>query len=102
VEHDGIYLYLVEQGNFEYSSDDVVKMTYTGQSLGDNFTFAKDKVVTFEYGNSGLIKGIDMALPYIKQGSKGYILVPFKYGYGKRRVGQIEPYSTLLFTFAMQ
>ena len=102
VEHNGIYLYLTEEGDKEYANSDIVKMIYTGQTLKDNNTFAKNDTLEFIYGRSGLISGFLRALPYIKRNSKGQLLIPYKYGYGGRRVGTIEPRSTLLFTFEMQ
>ena len=41
-----------------------------------------------------------IALQQIKKGSEGILLIPYKKAYGKQRVGIIEPYSTLVFTFA--
>ena len=102
VEHNGIYLYLTEDGDKEYRSTDIVKMIYSGQTLQNNNTFAKNDTLKFVYGKSGLISGFLRALPYIKRNSKGQLLIPFQYGYGSQRVGTIEPYSTLLFTFEMQ
>ena len=102
VEHNGIYLYLTEEGDKEYQSTDIVKMIYSGQALQGNNTFAKNDTLKFIYGKSGLISGFLRALPYIKRNSKGQLLIPYQYGYGARRVGTIEPYSTLLFTFEMQ
>ena len=102
VEHNGIYLYIMEEGDKEYGNSDVVKMIYTGQSLQDNNTFAKNDTMKFFYGKPGLISGFLRALPYIKRNSKGQLLIPYQYGYGSRRVGTIEPYSTLLFTYEMQ
>ena len=102
VEHNGIYLYLTEEGDKEYASSDIVKMIYTGQALQGNNTFAKNDTMKFVYCKSGLISGFIRALPYIKRNSKGQLLIPYQYGYGARRVGTIEPYSTLLFTFEME
>ncbi len=102
VEHDGIYLYIEEEGDSEYASTDTVTMTYTGQTLKENNTFAKNQTYKFQYGKSGLIPGFVIALPYIKRNSKGQLLIPYKYGYGNNRVGTIEPYSTLLFTYEMK
>lgn len=102
VEHNGIYLYLTEEGDKEYQSTDIVKMIYSGQALQGNNTFAKNDTLKFIYGKSGLISGFLRALPYIKRNSKGQLLIPYQYGYGARRVGTIEPYSTLLFTFEME
>jgi len=102
VEHNGIYLYLTEEGDKEYQSTDIVKMIYSGQALQDNNTFAKNDTLEFVYGKSGLISGFQRALPYIKRNSKGQLLIPYQYAYGSRRIGTIEPYSTLLFTFEMK
>jgi len=80
----------------------MVKMIYTGQVLQNNSTFAKNDTLEFLYGRPGLISGFLRALPYIRRNSKGQLLIPYQYGYGDRRIGTIEPYSTLLFTFEME
>lgn len=102
VERNGIYLYLTDEGDQEYKTTDTVKMIYTGQALQHSNTFAKNDTLKFIYGKSGLISGFVRALPYIKRNSKGQLLIPYQYGYGSRRIGTIEPYSTLLFTFEME
>ena len=84
VEHNGIYLYLTEEGDKEYQSTDIVKMIYSGQALQGNNTFAKNDTLEFIYGKSGLISGFLRALPYIKRNSKGQLLIPYQYGYGAK------------------
>ena len=101
VEHNGIYLYLMEEGEVAYGQSDIVTMVYSGQTLQNNVTFAKDDTLRFVYGTDQLISGFQRALPYIKRGSQGQLLIPYIYGYGSNRTGTIEPYSTLLFTFKM-
>ncbi len=102
VEHDGVYLYLTEEGDTKYGNSDIVTMIYSGQTLQNSVTFAKNDTLTFVYGNPGLISGFMKALPYTKKNCKGQLLIPYKYGYGDRRIGVIEPYSTLLFTFELK
>lgn len=101
VEHNGIYLYLIEEGEKAYGQSDIVTMVYSGQTLQNNVTFAKNDTLKFVYGTDQLISGFRKALPYIKRGSQGQLLIPYSYGYGSSRTGKIEPYSTLLFTFEM-
>ena len=57
---------------------------------------------TVIYGDNNLMDGWKMALPFIKKNSSGILLVTYDKGYGKERVGVVEPYSTLKFTFTAQ
>lgn len=100
-EHDGIYLYFDIEGDEEYKLTDSVTMVYSGKTLQNNCEFAKNDTLVFEYGRSGLIPGFQIALPYIKRHSVGELLIPYRFGYGSRKVGNIEAYSTLLFNFKM-
>jgi FKBP-type peptidyl-prolyl cis-trans isomerase len=102
VKHDGIYLYIMEEGEKNYGSSDIVKMIYSGVTLQDRTTFAQNDTMSFVYGTPKLIPGFIIALPYLKKGSKSQLLVPYRYGYGDSRTGKIEPYSTLLFTIELQ
>ncbi|MBO7142233.1 MAG: FKBP-type peptidyl-prolyl cis-trans isomerase [Bacteroidales bacterium] len=96
---DGIILEITEMGDEEYQPDDVVYLIYTGVAMQKNVVFAKDETLSFVYGDNNLIKGWKSALPYIKKNSKGTLVISFSQGYGKERVGVIDPYSTLKFTF---
>ncbi len=100
VNYDGIYLYLTEEGTENYSNEDIVTITYSGQTLENVVTFAYNNVMQVVYGDNSLISGWKIALQQIKKGSEGILLIPYKKAYGKQRVGIIEPYSTLVFTFA--
>lgn len=99
VEYDGIYLYLIEEGSVEYQEGDELVLLYDGKTLENIVTFAKAEVVRTVYPGSGLIDGWKTALKHIKKGSKGILVVPFKKGFGKHRVGIIEPFSTLVYVF---
>ncbi|MBO7464147.1 MAG: FKBP-type peptidyl-prolyl cis-trans isomerase [Bacteroidales bacterium] len=102
VKINGIYLYIMEEGEKQYGSSDIVKMIYSGVTLQDHNTFAQNDTMSFVYGTPKLIPGFIIALPYLKKGSKSQLIVPFNYGYGDRRTGTIEPYSTLHFTIELQ
>lgn len=93
------WLKVLQEGDSDYASDDTVKIKYDGSVLQDNFKFAKDCEIEVKFGNPGLIKGFNLGIQYVKRNSKNILIVPFQYGYGDRRVGDIDPYSTLLFTF---
>ena len=102
VSYNGIYLYLTEEGTEKYSNGDLVTITYTGQTLENVVTFANQNVMQVVYGNNSLISGWQTALEIIPKNSAGILLIPFKKGYGKKRVGVIEPYSTLAYTFTAE
>lgn len=101
-ELDGIILDIQTLGTEEYKSDDTITIIFTGESLQQNIVFAQDDTVRVVYGDNNLIEGWKIALPYLRKNSSGLLLVTYDKGYGKQRVGVVEPYSTLKFTFSAQ
>ena len=101
VNYDGIYLYVMEKGSEEYSEGETVTIVSTGKTLENIVTFSSGSILQTTYPGSDLIEGWKIALKHLKKGDKGILVVPFKYGFGKKRTGQIEPYSTLVYAFEM-
>ena len=101
-EVDGIILALQTVGTEEYKSEDTITLIFTGESLQQNLVFAQNDTVKVVYGDNNLIDGWKTALPYLRKQSSGLLLVTYDKGYGKRRVGVVEPYSTLKFTFTAE
>lgn len=101
-ELDGVILDIQTLGTEEYASEDTITLIFTGVSLQQSITFAQDDTVRVVYGDNNLIEGWKIALPYLRKNSSGLLLVTYDKGYGKRRVGVVEPYSTLHFTFSAQ
>ncbi|MFT4667522.1 MAG: FKBP-type peptidyl-prolyl cis-trans isomerase FkpA [Polaribacter sp.] len=63
---------------------DLVEVSYKGY-LTDGSVFDKGKY-TVELGKGKVIKGWEKGLPYFKNGSKGWIIVPSKLAYGPRSI----------------
>ncbi|MBO4372049.1 MAG: FKBP-type peptidyl-prolyl cis-trans isomerase [Bacteroidales bacterium] len=101
-EIDGIILDIQKMGKEEYLPDDTITLIFTGVAMQRNVTFAKSDTARVIYGDNNLIEGWKIALPFIKKNSSGILLVTYDKGYGKERVGVVEPYSTLKFTFTAQ
>ena len=101
-ELDGVILALQAVGTEEYAPEDTITLTYTGIALQQNVTFAQKDIVRVVYGDNDLIEGWKIVLPYLRKNSKGLLLITYNKGYGKERVGVVDPYSTLKFTFTAQ
>ena len=80
----------------------IVKVHYTGTLLdGTKFDSSRDKNEPWEFtlGAKPLqaIKGFDEGITMMKKGGKATLIIPSTIGYGERDMGQIPPYSTLVF-----
>ncbi|HNW75381.1 MAG TPA: FKBP-type peptidyl-prolyl cis-trans isomerase [Bacteroidales bacterium] len=77
-----------------------VKVHYTGTLLdGTKFDSSRDRNEPFEFtlGQGQVIKGWDEGIAKMKVGGKAILVIPSSIGYGERDMGQIPPYSTLVF-----
>jgi len=77
-----------------------VKVHYTGTLLnGKKFDSSRDKNQPFEFtlGKNQVIKGWDEGIAMMKKGGKAILIVPSTIGYMERDMGEIPPYSTLVF-----
>jgi FKBP-type peptidyl-prolyl cis-trans isomerase len=77
-----------------------VKVHYTGTLLnGTKFDSSRDRSEPFEFtlGKGQVIKGWDEGIAMMKKGGKAMLISPSSIGYGERDMGQIPPYSTLVF-----
>ena len=78
-----------------------VSVQYTGTLLnGKKFDSSRDrggKPFEFELGKSQVIKGWDEGIAMMKKGGKAILIVPSSIAYGERDMGEITPYSTLVF-----
>ena len=71
--------------------------TYDGKKPFDE-SFSSDQLEARQVGVGGYIKGWDQGLVGVKQGSRVLVLVPPKYGYGKKGSGkEIQGNDTLAF-----
>ncbi len=77
-----------------------VKVHYTGTLLdGTKFDSSRDRNQPFEFtlGQGQVIKGWDEGIALMNVGGKATLIIPSSIGYGERDMGQIPPYSTLVF-----
>jgi FKBP-type peptidyl-prolyl cis-trans isomerase len=77
-----------------------VKVHYTGTLLdGKKFDSSRDRKEPFEFtlGKGQVIKGWDEGIAMMKVGGKAILIIPSVIGYGERDMGEIPPYSTLVF-----
>ena len=78
-----------------------VQVHYTGTLLnGKKFDSSRDrggKPLDVEVGKGVVIKGWEEALPMMAKGGKATLIVPSSIGYGEQEMGNIPPYSTLVF-----
>jgi FKBP-type peptidyl-prolyl cis-trans isomerase len=76
-----------------------VKVDYTGRLLnGKEFDSSKGKKpYEFTLGKGQVVRGWDEGIAMMKKGGKATLIVPSSLAYGDRDMGDIPPYSTLVF-----
>lgn len=78
-----------------------VRVNYTGTLLnGKVFDSSKDKkppYYEFTLGAGQVIKGWDEGIALMNKGGKATFVIPSSIAYGERSMGEIQPYSILVF-----
>ncbi len=77
-----------------------VKVHYTGTLVnGTKFDSSRDRNQPFGFtiGKGMVIPGWDEGIAMMEQGGKAVLIIPSKLAYGDRDMGEIAPYSTLIF-----
>lgn len=78
--------------------NDKAKIAYVGKLVNDSiFDDSSTHGGTVDMPLSGTIPGFAVALAQMPVGAKWVIVIPQEMGYGVRDMGQIKPFSTLVF-----
>ena len=97
----GLYYVVTEQGNGEHPEvGKPVKMHYTGKLLnGTKFDSSVDRNEPFQFvlGVGQVIPGWDEGVQLMTKGEKGVLYIPYYLAYGERDMGDIPPFSNLMF-----
>jgi FKBP-type peptidyl-prolyl cis-trans isomerase FkpA len=107
----GLYYQVIDPGTgVNPTTKSTVTVAYTGKLLDGtvfqtlpNFTHMLGPNATI--GDSGLIKGWQIGIPFIKTGGRILLLIPSALAYGPSGSGSIPPNTVLIFTidlFAVQ
>jgi FKBP-type peptidyl-prolyl cis-trans isomerase len=78
-----------------------VKVNYEGKLIdGTVFdsSYTRNEPFTVDLGHPSVIKGWIEVLKMMPAGSKWEVTIPQELGYGAQNMGQIKPFSTLIFT----
>lgn len=98
---EGVIYTISEEGDGPAPEDgDVVEVHYVGRLFeGDTFDNSYDRGEPFSFtiGQSQMITGWHLGLPYFKEGSKGTLYLPPSLGLGEQGGGPIPPNANLIF-----
>jgi peptidylprolyl isomerase len=97
----GLYYVMTQEGNGEKPEvGQVVKVHYTGKLL-DGTVFdssvERGEPISKPIGVGQLIPGWDEGILMMSKGEKGMLYIPYYLGYGDRDMGEIPPFSNLVF-----
>jgi FKBP-type peptidyl-prolyl cis-trans isomerase len=82
------------------STGDKVKIHYTASFIdGGVFDSTIDRGTAFEFtiGNHEVIPGLEEAVLNMSLNDISLFIIPFRLAYGEEKIGQIPPFSTLIF-----
>lgn len=96
---EGIQYEILEEGTGEYPKiDETVKVNYIGRLQdGSEFDNSYKRGQPLELALNNVIKGWQIGLPLMREGSKYRLFIPPSLGYGARNNGTIPPNSILIF-----
>lgn len=95
-----IYIKKKEGSGAQPQPGQKVQVHYTGTLLdGTKFDSSVDRGEPFEFvlGQGQVIQGWDEGIALMREGGTARLIIPSSLGYGERDMGQIPPYSTLVF-----
>lgn len=96
----GVQYKILKEGNGPVADkDSAVYVYYEGRSIDDKvFDSNLTKRSPTKFRINSVVEGFGEILQMMPAGSKWEIYIPEDKGYGMRRAGTLEPYSTLIFT----
>ena len=99
VTESGLQYKVVKEGKgAKPTTSDRVKVNYHGTLIdGTVFDSSIDRGTPAEFSVSGVIRGWSEGLQLMSVGSKYQFAIPYELAYGDREMGNIHPFSTLLF-----
>ena len=97
----GLYYVVTEPGNGEKPEvGKPVTMHYTGKLLNGTVfdsSVERDQPFQFILGVGQVIPGWDEGVQLMTKGEKGLLYIPYYLAYGERDMGEIPPFSNLIF-----
>jgi FKBP-type peptidyl-prolyl cis-trans isomerase len=97
----GLYYVVTEPGNGEKPEvGKPVTMHYTGKLIDDTVfdsSVERNQPFQFVLGVGQVIPGWDEGVQLMTKGEKGMLYIPYYLGYGERDMGEIPPFSNLIF-----
>lgn len=100
---EGVYYEVIETGKGDIpSAENTVKVNYEGRMINDSVfdsSYQRGEAATFPCNR--VIPGWTEALTHMPVGSKWKVYISADKGYGSRSAGDIQPYSTLVFTIEL-
>jgi FKBP-type peptidyl-prolyl cis-trans isomerase len=104
ISRAGLYYYPVKQGTGESAAKgDKVSIHYTGSFLNGRIfesTYERKQPMEFTKGEQGqVIKGLEIAISLMNEGSKGKFIIPSHLAYGEdgSSTGIVPPYTTVIY-----
>jgi len=97
---EGVLYKVIEQGTgVKPAADDRVRCHYHGTNIkGEVFDSSYERGLPAEFSISKLIKGWQLVMPQLSEGTKARLVIPSQLAYGEEQISkEIGPNSTLVF-----
>ena len=100
---DGVYYEVITEGNGEVAADTCrVKVHYEGTLIDGTVFDGNMDGEPATFGASQVIPGFKAALTTMPVGSKWKVYIPQEQAYGPQDMGNIKPFSALIFTIQLE
>lgn len=105
-DENGIYIVSLEKGTGrspvkgEKVELDFAAYLLNGQEVGS--TFGTGNRFSFVLGENFAIPGWEIVVPQMRLGERVRAIIPFNMAYGERQVGQVPPYSNMVYDIKLQ